>query len=341
MLIKDLTCGVLLTVLLVSNVYAESLEQLVDSRPSVALKLLRQQLETDPTDVKALFLQARVMENLGRKDQATSLYLQLIEREPQSPEPYVNLAALYASDGQIDKAKDTLNDGAQAHPGFASLFANLRQINGALAARAYKQALNKDVSKPSVSLSKVAQLSLPQREVVVKEVPVEVVKEVVKEVPVEVVKEVIKEVPVEVVKEVIKEVPVEVVKEVPVQQNVVKVETVASTALPDLQDRVQAWAKAWSAQDVPAYISFYSDAYAPGRLSNAQWREDRQNKLTNKEFIEVAVSDFDQETKNDQILVSFNQQYRSNIIADTIRKQLVFQKQAGDWRIVSEAVIGR
>ena len=60
---------------------------------------------------------------------------------------------------------------------------------------------------------------------VVKEVPVEVVKEVIKEVPVEVIKEVpvevIKEVPVEkeVIKEVIKEVPVEVIKEVPVEKD--------------------------------------------------------------------------------------------------------------------------
>ena len=66
-------------------------------------------------------------------------------------------------------------------------------------------------------------------DVVVKEVPVEVVKEVVREVPVEVIKEVIKEVPVEVVKEVPVakegenvntvevEVPIEVVREVPVE----------------------------------------------------------------------------------------------------------------------------
>lgn len=58
--------------------------------------------------------------------------------------------------------------------------------------------------------------------VTVKEVPVEVVKEVVKEVPVEVVKEVVREVPVEVIKEVIKEVPVEVVKEVPAAQEAEK-----------------------------------------------------------------------------------------------------------------------
>lgn len=65
-----------------------------------------------------------------------------------------------------------------------------------------------------------------EENVVVKEVPVEVVKEVVKEVPVEVIKEVVREVPVEVVKEVIKEVPVEVIKEVPVEKEAENVNTV-------------------------------------------------------------------------------------------------------------------
>jgi len=60
--------------------------------------------------------------------------------------------------------------------------------------------------------------SLPQPQVitkeVIKEVPKEVIKEVIKEVPKEVIKEVIKEVPKEVIKEVVKEVPKEVPKEV-------------------------------------------------------------------------------------------------------------------------------
>ena len=57
---------------------------------------------------------------------------------------------------------------------------------------------------------------------VVKEVekPVEVIKEVVREVPVEVIKEVEK--PVEVIKEVVKEVPVEVIKEVEKPVEVIK-----------------------------------------------------------------------------------------------------------------------
>ena len=50
---------------------------------------------------------------------------------------------------------------------------------------------------------------------VIKEVKVEVIKEVIKEVPVEVIREIIKEVPVEVVREVVKEVPVEVFRDMP------------------------------------------------------------------------------------------------------------------------------
>ncbi len=69
---------------------------------------------------------------------------------------------------------------------------------------------------------------LPEPQVITKEVPKEVVKEVVKEVPKEVVKEVIKEVPKEVIKEVVKEVPKEVIKEVPREvTKTVTVETIS------------------------------------------------------------------------------------------------------------------
>ncbi len=85
---------------------------------------------------------------------------------------------------------------------------------------AYDKPLYKDASDDPASQVNLAKFDASQAEakVEIKEVPVEVVKEVVKEVPVEVIKEVIREVPVEVVKEVVKEVPVEVIKEVPVEK---------------------------------------------------------------------------------------------------------------------------
>lgn len=82
----------------------------------------------------------------------------------------------------------------------------------------YKEAKDDPNAVAGVDYSKFEQTETKEETVTVKEVPVEVVKEVVKEVPVEVIKEVVREVPVEIVKEVIKEVPVEVVKEVPVEK---------------------------------------------------------------------------------------------------------------------------
>ena len=82
----------------------------------------------------------------------------------------------------------------------------------------YKEAKDDPNAVAGVDYSKFEQTEAKEETVTVKEVPVEVVKEVVKEVPVEVIKEVVREVPVEIVKEVIKEVPVEVVKEVPVEK---------------------------------------------------------------------------------------------------------------------------
>lgn len=69
------------------------------------------------------------------------------------------------------------------------------------------------------------------------------IKEVIKEVPVEVIKEVeiIKEVPVEVIKEVIKEIPVEVVKEVIIEKiKAVEVKVVDSELTQKLEEAVEA-----------------------------------------------------------------------------------------------------
>lgn len=82
----------------------------------------------------------------------------------------------------------------------------------------YQEAKDDPSVSETVDYTKFEKTEGKEESVTIKEVPVEVVKEVIKEVPVEVVKEVVREVPVEVIKEVVKEVPVEVIKEVPVEK---------------------------------------------------------------------------------------------------------------------------
>ena len=104
---------------------------------------------------------------------------------------------------------------------------------------------------------------------------------------------------------------------------------------------VESWARVWSAQDVGAYVNHYAQNYSSGNsISREQWLEQRRIRLTNKEFIEVNVSEFAVQDMGDQFAITFTQHYRSNTVDDTIRKRLVFSKDGDDWskaKIVNES----
>ncbi len=108
---------------------------------------------------------------------------------------------------------------------------------------------------------------------------------------------------------------------------------------------VKGWARAWSAQDVDAYVSHYASNYSSSSsLSRAQWLEQRQIRLTNKEFINVRLKDFVVKDLGQQFSVTFSQHYQSNTVDDTVTKRLVFHKSGDDWssaKIVNERLISR
>jgi len=109
---------------------------------------------------------------------------------------------------------------------------------------------------------------------------------------------------------------------------------------------VKAWAEAWSAQDVSAYIGFYQGDYSSNaNLTRQQWVAQRRVRLTNKSFINVEVRDFNVSATDNGFTVTFTQHYRSNTLDDTIRKRLSFSlNDSKDWsqaKIVSESIIRR
>lgn len=106
---------------------------------------------------------------------------------------------------------------------------------------------------------------------------------------------------------------------------------------------VEGWARAWSAQDVDAYVGHYASNYSSSSsLSRAQWREQRQIRLTNKEFINVRLKDFIVKDLGQQFSVTFSQHYQSNTVDDTVTKRLIFHKRGDDWssaKIVNERLV--
>ncbi len=104
---------------------------------------------------------------------------------------------------------------------------------------------------------------------------------------------------------------------------------------------VDAWARAWSAQNPALYLSFYADDFAvPDGLSRAAWENQRRNRLNAPEFIQVDVGYAQFELlDNNTIEVSLRQGYSSDTYSDFTNKLLRLRREDGLWKIVGEETI--
>lgn len=105
-----------------------------------ALNQLQAYLVGQPEDPEALFLKGRVLAEMGRTVEAQDVFLNLTQKFPQLPEPYNNLAALYARDRQLEKARDALQSAIRVRPDYPLSYQNLGDIYAAMARDAYSQA---------------------------------------------------------------------------------------------------------------------------------------------------------------------------------------------------------
>jgi Flp pilus assembly protein TadD len=92
------------------------------------------------TDVQLMFQHARALAALNRTNEAIDVYTEMTTRFPELPEPWNNLAALYASRGELEKAQDALQMALRADPGYAAARANLGDLQLMQALRTYKKA---------------------------------------------------------------------------------------------------------------------------------------------------------------------------------------------------------
>nr|WP_249204937.1 tetratricopeptide repeat protein [Achromobacter sp. Marseille-Q0513] len=97
------------------------------------------------TDVQLMFQHARALAALHRTAEAIDVYTEMTTSYPELPEPWNNLAALYAGRGELEKAQDALQMALRADPGYAAARANLGDLQLLQALRTYKQAASDGV----------------------------------------------------------------------------------------------------------------------------------------------------------------------------------------------------
>src|SRR5204862_2623498 len=97
-------------------------------------------------DAQARFLKGLIYTQQGKTAEAIKIFTSLTEDYPDLPEPYNNLAVLYAGQGQYEKARQALEMAIRTHPSYATAHENLGDIYAKMASQAYDKALQLDRS---------------------------------------------------------------------------------------------------------------------------------------------------------------------------------------------------
>lgn len=118
---------------------------------NAALKQLDARIAGNPRDVQAKFKRATVLARLNRDDEAIAAFTELTQAYPELPEPYNNLAALYAKKGRYEDARAALETAVKANPGYALAYDNLGDLYLRLASESYKRAQSLGSKSPVTS----------------------------------------------------------------------------------------------------------------------------------------------------------------------------------------------
>ena len=285
-------------------------------------------LANKPRDAQGRFLKGLILTEKGETADAIRIFSDLTVDFPYLPEPYNNLAVLYASQSQYDKAKSALEMAIRTHPSYATAHENLGDIYAKMASQAYDRALQLDsgntstqtklamiqdlfseksrgrtpaLRNPATAANNKPFANLPDTKPPAK--PLVTAAQVSGKLPLEAI-------------------PTPAV----------------SDKARDLQETVEAWAHAWSAQNVKQYLSFYAaDFKTPNGESRKTWAETRKDRISRPKHIEVNVSkfkvDFDD---NSHATVKFYQNYHASGFKASGGKTLRMVKSGGSWFIQEE-----
>ena len=315
-----------------------------------ALDRVNAYLAPRPKDARGRFLKGVILAEQNKPAEAIKVFTALTEDYPELPEPYNNLAVLYAGQQQYDKARHALEMAIQTHPSYATAHENLGDIYAKMASQAYDRALQLDknntaaqtklslikeifpinsrVQRPSASKAEPAR---PATVAASKPAPVAVAAApaaaVTQPAP--------QAAPAAPVPK-----PQPATIEKPVEKAVEKAEKPKQDASQAVTQMVHAWAKAWSAKNVGEYLAFYGPDFRPPKgQARAEWEKSRRERVTAPRHIDVTVSALKITVTDDtHASVTFRQHYKADTLNSATTKTLALVKSGEKWLIQQERV---
>ena len=100
----------------------------------------------------------------------------------------------------------------------------------------------------------------------------------------------------------------------------------------------EAWRTDWESRDTARYLSHYAARFHSGDQDLAEWSAHKRKVNSGKSWIKVGVSRVSmlQYPRENFVVVSFDQDYRSNNLSNAMRKRQYWIRENGRWRILYE-----
>ena len=302
-----------------TDAYAEVNRLVRAGQLNDALAKADQYLAGKPKDPQMRFLKGVIQTEGGKTADAITTFAKLTEDYPELPEPYNNLAVLYAGQSQFDKARAALEMAIRTNPSYATAHENLGDVYAKLASQAYSKALQLDASNTGVQpkLSLIRNLFAADAKGV-RPTPVAAAPAPAPAAPAA---------PAPAAKPATSQPPAAQPAPAP-----------AADAQADVEAAVQAWAKAWSSKNMQGYLGAYAPNFTPtGGQSRKDWEADRRARIVPRSRIEVGVSDLNITVNGDRATARFRQAYNSDNLNVTSRKTLDMVRSGNRWLILRES----
>lgn len=290
-----------------------------------AMEKVDAHIRSVPRDPQGLFLKGVILSELGRPAEAIAVYTQLSEEHPELPEPYNNLAVLYAQQQQLEKARAALDMAIRTHPGYATAHENLADVYLKLASQSYAKGLqlNPANKQAKARLAAIANLLASSPGGEGRTPPV--VRAAGDRASVATADSGSKPA--------VAGVPPAAASES--SANEAPAATASDEAV--VRDTLVAWAAAWSRKDTKAYFDLYAaDFRRPGGLSRKAWEAERTQRLTKPGKESIEVDDIRVSFADGKATARFRQVYRSATVKSSVVKTFVFVRSGDRWLIQEE-----
>jgi tetratricopeptide (TPR) repeat protein len=315
-----------------------------------ALQQVDALLAKNPKDPQYQFLKGVILTEQKKDAQAIQIFQSLTEQYPELPEPYNNLAVLYAQQGHYEKARAALEMAIRTNPSYATAQANLGDIYAKLASQAYQKALQlapEENASAKVKLNLIRELFAQGQGAAPGKLQVSAVQPGQQSkvasaaaAPAVQASEQAAGKPEAGKPETTK--PETTKPEVAAQPRKPGSDKPASdtaAAQAEVAEAVHRWAAAWQSKNLPEYFSAYAPNFKPEKgLSLAAWKKQRTVRISDKAKITVKVHDLKVQVDGDRATARFRQHYISGPLDFDGPKTLQLQRVNGKWLIVREIV---